>query len=96
MTRYKENISELVEKDSHLCVVLGDDANYIVRGFGATSLQLESKDMLHLSDVLYVPGKEILSPSLPWRTRDIKLHFQMGKYLLGTRTQAWTRRKKLE
>ena len=28
----------------------------MLRGFGATSLQLESKDMLHLSDVFYVPG----------------------------------------
>ena len=27
-----------------------------MRGSGATSLQLESKDMLHLSDVLYVPS----------------------------------------
>ena len=56
MTRYKENLSEAVEKDSHLHVVLGDDANYTVKGFGATSLQLESNDTLHLGVVLYVPG----------------------------------------
>ena len=52
MTRYKENISEVVEKDSHLHVVLGDDANYTVKVFGATSLRLESNGTLHLSDVL--------------------------------------------
>ena len=56
MTRYKENLSEVVEKDFHLRVVLGDDANYTVKGSRATSLQLESNDTLHLSDVLYVPG----------------------------------------
>ena len=56
MLGYKENLSEVVEKDSHLRVVLGDDANYTVKGSGATSLQLESNDTLHLSDVLYVPG----------------------------------------
>ena len=53
MTGYKENLSEIVEKESHLCVVFEDDANYIVKGSGATSLQLESKYMLH---VLYVLG----------------------------------------
>ena len=42
MTGYKENLSEVVKKDSHLRVVLGDDANYTVKGSGATSLQLES------------------------------------------------------
>ena len=56
MTGYIENLSELVEKESHLRVVLGDDANYIVKGFGSTSLQLESNDLLHLNDVLYVPS----------------------------------------
>ena len=55
MTRYKENISKVVEKDSHLRIVLGDDSNYTVKGSGTTSLQLESNDTLHLSDVLYIP-----------------------------------------
>ena len=55
-TAYKENLSEVVEKESHLHVVLGDDANYTVKGFGSTSLQLESNDLLHLNDVVYVPG----------------------------------------
>ena len=54
---YKEKLSEVVEKDSHLRVVLGDDANYTVKESETTSsLQLESNDTLHLSDVLYVPG----------------------------------------
>ena len=56
MAGYKENLSEVVEKESHLRVVLGDDSNYTVKGFGSTSLQLESNDLLHLNDVLYVPG----------------------------------------
>ena len=40
MTGYKENLSEVVEKESHLRIVLRDDANYTVKGSGATSLQL--------------------------------------------------------
>ena len=46
MTGYKENLSEVVEKYSHLHVVLGDDANYIVKAFEAASLHLEFNDTL--------------------------------------------------
>ena len=56
MTGYKENLSELVEKESHINVVLGDDSNYTMKVFGSSPLQLESNDLLHLNDVLYVPG----------------------------------------
>ena len=97
MTGFKENLSEMAEKESHLRVVLGDDANNTVKGSGATSLQLEYKDMFHLNNVLYVPSmkRNIVSISA-LENKGLKLHFLMGKCLLGTRTQAWTQRKKLE
>ena len=56
MTGYREHLTDLVEKDSRLHVVLGDDARYTVKGFGATSFQLDSGTLLHLSDVLFIPG----------------------------------------
>jgi hypothetical protein len=56
MTGYREHLTELVEKDSRLHVVLGDDARYAMTGSGTTSLQLDSGIPLHLSDVLFVPG----------------------------------------
>ena len=75
MNGYKENLSKVVEKEFHIPVVLGDDSNYTVKGFVSTHIQLESNDLLHLKDVLYVPGiKETLSPSPPYKTRDIELH----------------------
>jgi hypothetical protein len=37
MTGYKEFLTELVEKDYPLRVVLGDDAKYSMKGVGATS-----------------------------------------------------------
>ena len=55
MTGYREHLTELVEKESHLHVVLGDNARYIVKGVG-TSFQLDSDILLQLSEVLYVPG----------------------------------------
>ena len=82
MTGYQENISKLVEKDSHLRVVLGDDAKYTMKGFGATSLQLESKDTLHLSDVLYVHGmKRNLVSILALEDKGYKVAFSDGKVL---------------
>ena len=48
MTGYKENLSKVVEKESHLRVVLGYDANYTMKVFGSTSLQLESNDGIYV------------------------------------------------
>jgi hypothetical protein len=56
MTGYREHLTKLVEKDSRLHVVLGDDARYFLKGSRTTSLQLDSGIPLHLSDVLFVPG----------------------------------------
>ena len=82
MTRYKENLSKIVEKDSHLRVVLGDDANYIVKRYEATSLQLESNDTLYLSDVLYVPGmKRNLVSISALEDKGYKVAFSDGKVL---------------
>ena len=82
MIGYKENIFEITEKESHLRVVLGDDANYTVKGSRATSLQLESKDMLHLSNVLYVPGMKINLVSITaLEDKGYKVAFSDGKVL---------------
>ena len=37
-------------------VELGDDSTYKIEGVGSTSLQLDSGTILHIDDVLYVPG----------------------------------------
>ena len=82
MTGYKENLLEVVEKDSHLRVVLGDDVNYAVKGSGATSLQLESNYTLHLSDVLYVPGRKRNLVSISsLEEKGYKVPFSDGKVL---------------
>ena len=42
---------------------LGDDSTYKIEGVGSTSLQLDSGTVLHIDDVLYIPGlkKNLLS-----------------------------------
>ena len=44
-------------------VELGDDSTYKIEGMGLTSLQLDSGTVLHVDDILYVPGlkKNLLS-----------------------------------
>ena len=81
MIGYKENPSRIVEKESHLRVVLGDDANYTVKGYGATSLQLESKDMLHLSNMLYVPSMKRNVSISALEDKGYKVAFSHGKVL---------------
>jgi hypothetical protein len=61
ITGYTEHLTDLVEKESRLHVVLGDNAKYTVKGVGYSSFQLDSDIPLQLSEVLYVPGmKRIL------------------------------------
>jgi hypothetical protein len=55
MTRYREHLTNLVEKESRLHVVLGDNARYTVKGIGSSSFQLDYDIPLQLSEVLYVP-----------------------------------------
>jgi hypothetical protein len=56
MTRFRDHLTDLVEKETNLHVVLGDNARYNVKGVGTSTFQLDSDIPLQLSEVLYVPG----------------------------------------
>jgi hypothetical protein len=56
MTGFRDHLTNLVEKETNLHVVLGDDARYNVKGVGTSTFQLDSDMHLQLSEVLYVPG----------------------------------------
>ena len=56
MTSYQELLSDLAKREIHQKVILGDDSRYVVRGAGATSFQLKSRNTLKMKDVLHVPG----------------------------------------
>jgi hypothetical protein len=55
MIGLKNHLTHFVEKETHLHVVLGDDARYNVRGVGTSTFQLDSNMQLKLEEVLYVP-----------------------------------------
>jgi hypothetical protein len=56
MSGIRNHLKHFVEKETHLHVVLGDDARYNVRGVGTSTFQLDSDRHLKLEEVLYVPG----------------------------------------
>eukprot|EP00253_Pinus_taeda_P032546 PITA_32546 len=54
-TGYKEALSNLIEKETNLEIVLGNNAKYPVKGVGNVTLQLNQGNTIHLQEVLYVP-----------------------------------------
>jgi hypothetical protein len=56
MTGYKEILSNFKKKSFAEQVELGDDKCYKIEGVGSISFRLESGAMLHVDEVLYVPG----------------------------------------
>ena len=54
-TGYKEALSNLIEKDTNMEIILGDNATYPVKGVGNVTLQLNQVNIIHLQEVLYVP-----------------------------------------
>jgi hypothetical protein len=63
MTGYKEILSDLESKYFVKQVELGDEKCYKIEGVGSISFRLESGAILHVDEVLYVPGlkKNVLS-----------------------------------
>ena len=53
-TRYKEALSNLVEKKTNMEIILGDNATYPVKGIGTVTLHLNQGQTCHLQEVIYV------------------------------------------
>ena len=54
-TGYKEALYNLIEKETNLEIVLGDNSKYPMKVVGNVTLQLNQGNTIHLQDVLYVP-----------------------------------------
>jgi hypothetical protein len=91
MTRYKDSLSDLVQKNSPHKVKLSDHFQYPIKGVGETSHKLDSRKPLNIKDVLYVPGlkKNILSISA-LEEKGFKVAFIYGEVLM------WERGKSLD
>ena len=65
MVGYQSQLIDLSKKYSSLHLELGDNGKYVVKGMASTSFQLDSRDALHMSDMLFILGlkKNLLSIS---------------------------------
>lgn len=52
----KEILSNLVERETKLKVILGDNSTHPVKGFGSVKFYLNSRESVSLHDVMYVLG----------------------------------------
>jgi hypothetical protein len=82
MTGYREHLTDLVENESHMHVVLSDTVKYTVKGVGTSSFQLYCDRPLQLSEVLYVPGMKRNRVSVSaLEDKGYKVTFSEGKFL---------------
>jgi hypothetical protein len=82
LTIFRDHLTNLVEKETNLHVVLGDDARYNVKGVGTSTFQLDSNMHLQLSEVLYVPVmKRNLVSIFSLEDKGYKVTFSEGNVL---------------
>lgn len=83
MTGYWSTLTNLSERESPLHVELGDDARYAMKGVESTSFWLDSGDILHMSDILFVSGlKKNLLSILALEDKGFKVAFVDGQVLV--------------
>jgi hypothetical protein len=88
MTGNKEVLVNFKEKKFFAQVELGDNTNYIIKGRGSASFQLESGGELHIEEILYVPGlKKNLIFVAVLEDKDYKVIFIDKKALLWSKNQ---------
>jgi hypothetical protein len=91
MTWYRDHLTDLVDKENNLHVVLGDNARYNVKGVGTSTFQLYSNMQLQLREVLYVPGmKSNLVSISALEDKGYKVTFSEGRVLQWMMAQRLT------
>jgi hypothetical protein len=55
MTSFKQNLVNYRDKKFNVKVELGDDGTYAIKGIGSTSFLLQSGNVFHIEEILYVP-----------------------------------------
>jgi hypothetical protein len=82
MTGFRDHLTNFVEKETNLHVVLGDNARYNVKGVGTSTFQLDFDMQLQLSEVLYVHGmKRNLVSISTLEDKGFKVTFSEGRVL---------------
>jgi hypothetical protein len=83
MTGFKQNLVNYRDKKFNVKVELGDDGTYAIKGVGSTSFQLQSGNVFHVEEILYVPGlkKNLISVAV-LESKGYTVAFSKGKALM--------------
>jgi hypothetical protein len=83
MTGFKQNLANYRDKKFNVKVELGDDGTYDIKSFGSTSFQLQSGNIFHIDEILYVPGlkKNLISVAV-LESKGYSIAFTKGKTLM--------------
>jgi hypothetical protein len=83
LTCFKQNLVNYRDKKFNVKVELGDDDTYAIKGVGSTSFQLQSGNVFHVEEILYVPGlkKNLISVAV-LESKGYTIAFSKGKALM--------------
>jgi hypothetical protein len=83
MTGFKQNRVNYQDKKFNVKVEMGDDGTYDIKGFGSASFQLQTGNVFHINEILYVPGlkKNLISVAV-LESKGYSVAFSKGKALM--------------
>jgi hypothetical protein len=83
MAGSKQNLVNYQNKKFNVKVELGDDGAYAIKGIGSASFQLQSGNVFHIEEILYVPGykKNLISVAV-LESKGYSVAFSKGKALM--------------
>ena len=88
MIGFCEELTSSKKKKFTTQVELEDDTTYKIEGVGSTSLQLESGTVLHIENILYVPGlKKNLLSVVGLEDKSFRVLFMDKKVLLWEKNE---------
>jgi hypothetical protein len=74
---------QTIRKKFNVKVELGDDGTYEIKGYGSAYFQLQSDNIFHIDEILYVPGlkKNLISVAV-LESKGYSIAFTRGKALM--------------
>jgi len=83
MTGFKQNPANYRDKKFNVKVELGDDGTFDIKDFGSASFQLQSDNIFHIDEIIYVLGlkKNLISVAV-LESKGYSIVFTKGKALM--------------
>ena len=85
-TGYKEALSTLIEKETNLEIILGDNCTFPVKGAQNVTLQFNQGNTIHCKkSYMYLISRRTWCPFRQWKTKATRWNSSMARYVFGKR-----------